>query len=92
VRVRDVVAELRTFAADFTNLSHDKLQILNCSGRPRSVQTSPRELYTQEKAGGSIEANITLAPKLQFSPSGRFLQQAPRDFSANQLTSTAFSK
>jgi hypothetical protein len=25
-------------------------------------------LYTQEKAGGSIEANTTLAPKLQFSP------------------------
>ena len=27
VRVRDVVSELRTLAADFTNLSHDKLQI-----------------------------------------------------------------
>ena len=34
VRVRDVVAELRTLAADFTNLSHDKLQNLNCSRRP----------------------------------------------------------
>jgi hypothetical protein len=27
VRMRDLVTELRTFAADFANLSHDKLQI-----------------------------------------------------------------
>jgi hypothetical protein len=28
VRMRDFVTELRTFAAEFANLSHDKLQIL----------------------------------------------------------------
>ena len=27
VRVRDLVTELRTFAADFANLCHDKLQL-----------------------------------------------------------------
>jgi hypothetical protein len=31
VRVRDIVSELRTLAADLTNLCHDKLQTLNCS-------------------------------------------------------------
>ena len=28
VRMRDLVTELRTFAAEFANLSHNKLQIL----------------------------------------------------------------
>lgn len=34
VRVRDVVAELRTLTADFTNLCHDQTPKLNCSCVP----------------------------------------------------------
>ena len=36
VRVRDFVAELRTLAADFTNLSHDKLQIAELFAETRT--------------------------------------------------------
>jgi hypothetical protein len=42
VRVRDVVAELRSLAADFTDLCHDeKLQNLNCSCVPEPAQSMP---------------------------------------------------
>jgi hypothetical protein len=42
--VRDVVSELRTFAADLTNLSHDKTPNLNCSRAPEPVKFSPVQM------------------------------------------------
>ena len=52
VRVRDVVSELRTLAADLTNLSHDKTPNLNCSrAQARLISPLQNEAVTGEKRG-----------------------------------------
>jgi hypothetical protein len=84
--MRDVVAKLRAFAAEFTNLSHDKLQNLNCSCKPGPFRPPRSGNFPRREQADNKDGNTTLAPKLQFSLLAAFSSTIAQLFGAGELT------